>query len=431
MATACRKKISSGFHKEYSFLKCKRGVADITDSDRYEDKKIITGVLEAHYPDLAEVCKICESKTQASENVFGVGLRLTVSGGSGEASPILGKIFFKRDKATGEFLPLSQGDATKVNDVFFGDAAELSARGFEIEKGDNSADNGSLKEQIVSKLNDLVNSEGGFGEYLVLSSDKDFGVIEQILSKAANETELIVCQSVKLLSIIYVDWAMREYDVFDETGEALLHAKFGLGNALTLCCLACDSEDNVLVDSGVEAVDDVFDSHLEYTTCCGIGPTGGTCTRYLCQSNGVATNDDEMICRDCPHMERAVHYNGQKYCTSEMVYASDVNCLIPAEDAHECDICGRAVSQLETAAMLDVCPLCASLFEADKNKAKHKRYKKYCSMLTLRQRCVFTRKRVCVEDVSVILFRIGKSVYKLDKDRLDDDGYLCAPRKLK
>ncbi|MEG1536565.1 MAG: hypothetical protein RR416_06325, partial [Clostridia bacterium] len=348
-------KTSSSFHKKYSYLMCKGKLDDSAEKEG-KDRAKIKEIMARKLPNI-EQFEIKRDKTLSSESVFGVSLRIVFLGAY---PPILGKIFFRRN-LDGEFLPVEREFAKEINNIIFNtNSNAVMSSDSDLQGNDTFNDeNGATKAAILDKLQEVVSSENGFDKYLYIGNEKDKKVIQLIIDNGGvSDPVEIDCESVKALSITYIDWTSRGYNIF-AAEEAIISVVFSFGDAITMKCLACESKrlDSSLVELGIEAPQEIFEKHLQKISCKKVGINQCACTQFVCENDIVFVGDSqERLCRNCQHIEKVFDCHGDAYLTKELVYACDVNTLVPVEEVTQCSLCGRAVTVENT--NNGVCSLC-------------------------------------------------------------------------
>lgn len=416
-------KISSDFHKRYSFLMCKYDDKEVTEEKQEEEISKILDIIQRHYPELQDV-KVVPNKKIDANGLFGVSLRLMVTGGTGESIPILGRVFFKKDE-DGEYRPVNKQDSASIDSIV-NNAGKYPNKDMVY-----TGDGGSTRKQIITKLQELIDLEG-LEEYLILGNAMDKEIIANIIKHGANSQVDIECTSVKVLSIIYVEWNTHGYDVFSNTDQMILKATFGMtGDSLNLKCVACNSIDSYLVKDGIEMPDEVFKKHLMPISCSHVGPTLTNCKKLKCV-NSLIDFDGEYACLDCPYPEKVFEYEGQKYLTSNMVYASDLNTLVPSVQMGQCSVCKRTIT-ISNPEEEPICPICKTIKDPseDEAAAMRNRFRNAQKLLSPRLAMSLAKPKYCIEDKTSILFRIGESIYILDKEEINSPGYMGSPKRVK
>ena len=194
-------------------------------------------------------------------------------------------------------------------------------------------------------------------------------------------------------------------------------------------------EDGVVLCEGDEGFEetinqiraDVFSKHLFKVHCDACG-CRSSCYGYVCKDQQVnalrvafnGSTTEIVKCADCIYPESYVYVEGVPYVTDSVYF--DVNTHRLAVDTHDgtaskvtCPVCGRAYAR-NPGRPDDRCDLCASLSTDNPLEIKVQKslYGKYSGLLPLSARLFKAGKR-CVEDQSMIVFKIGKTYHIYDK----------------
>lgn len=84
--------VAAGYHRRYSLIEYKQNVSTVTDEEKERCRGAIARLCERFFPDLpaAEVRE--GSRADGIEDIYGVSVRIELSGGTGAAVPVLGKV---------------------------------------------------------------------------------------------------------------------------------------------------------------------------------------------------------------------------------------------------------------------------------------------------------------------------------------------------
>lgn len=481
-------KVKQHFHKNYSLVEYAPH-EDSTDPEKVEiHKQRIEEFLRLFYPDYVFEVAECKGE-EKSEDIYGASLRLEITDGTGEAVPILGKVFFR--KIANQIIPFDKEEAEKISE-------SLSSFGTTQEKFKSSQKSRDLIDTVREALNNLINSkksdnndanknqnEKKLNGCLVLAGETDTLTIKSMVDRGPNENVILYCRSVTVMNISHVKWQNESYDI-KLGGKTVLKAVIGIGGRLDLSCNNCKSG-ALLVDSGkirfsvngrdkilftsfekdniritfddkdnsaipseiLEEVKEsgVFSSHIKRISCQENIRLGSSCVRYVCKDDIVELDDGAMICKckNCPYPEVMFactddNENVAVRYTLNLAFARDKMTLVPRSNVVTCSCCGRAYySDAEPKPKKYICEFCSDGIEFKDYAKGNKLYRKYAGMLPLSLRMRYAKKRkYCKEDEDCILFIIENSkkqnaniVYKFDKDELDAKGFLPSPDKIK
>lgn len=448
--------IKEHFHRNYSVLEYRPKIKELSKEYIDSQVKLIENILNCFYEGYAFEIKRAGEK-DGMEDVYGASFRMEITDGTGEAVPVLGKIYFR--KKNSKFIPYSKEEAELIDAHITKnfDSEEESERFLQ-----NSAD---LTDTVVNELDKLVNyGNNDISSNLVFTDATDKEAVELMVEKGPNDNVELTCLSLSLLNIFHFKWRSDIYDILLED-RVVLKANVGIGGTLTLSCNAC-SQKTILIDcskitlnikgtlksvvidpkledlnltkSAIETAKDyLFSKHLKRISCNENARIAGVCTRYVCHNDTVMISSaDGQICKckNCPHPEVIFKCDdGEVRYTKDLVFVRDAMTLMPKDKTIECSCCGRTFTKVGKKKQF-VCDFCKiadigldSLDETEYKKG-NKLYRKYRDMLPLPVRMRSIKlKRYCQEDEDCIMFVIGKNAYIFDKDCKSDSGYLKKP----
>lgn len=470
-------KIKQHFHKNFSLVEYSPH-EDSTDQKEVEiHKQRIEEFLRLFYPDYVFEVAECKGE-EKSEDIYGASLRLEITDGTGEAVPILGKVFFR--KTAKQIIPFDKKEAEEISKSLL--SFDKTQENFKP-----SQNSRALTDTVIEALDKLTknnlsdaNSTKYLDDCLVLAGETDTLTIKSMVDRGPNENVRLYCRSLTVMNISHVKWQNESYDI-KLGGKTVLKAVIGIGDRLDLSCNNCKSG-AMLVDSGkihysfggkkkvlvtsldmanfaipseiLEEVKEsgVFSSHIKRISCQENIRVGSSCVRYVCKGD-IVELDDTLApgarickCKNCPYPEVtfACDDNVKRY-TLNLAFARDKMTLVPGSNIVKCSCCGRTYySDAEPKPKKYMCDFCAIAktgikgIEYNDYAKGNKLYRKYAGMLPLSLRMRYAKNRkYCKEDEDCILFIIENSkkqnaniVYKFDKDILGAKGFLPSPEKI-
>lgn len=454
--------VAAGYHRRYSLIEYKQNVSTVTDEEKERCRGAIARLCERFFPDLpaAEVRE--GSRADGIEDIYGVSVRIELSGGTGAAVPVLGKVYFRRNG--NKMLPMPEEEARRIDEYLY----EV------IPTGGGKTDSSDASDTIDAVLGGMENLLYGktagfdFTDCICFSGEEDANIVNELIEKVSHDNVRLECRAVDTLGISHVRWISTAYYVYS-AGKAVMRASVGLNESISLYCMNCgggaliennriaytETDENgeekqvaaVIVpsreDLGITeeeaekiAENSELSRHLQRMACTENPRVAGGCSRLVCaaQTENLGTEDSPVYkCKDCPYPEVVfVYEDGTKKYTPRLAFARDKMTLIEKEDAAVCDLCGRPFSkEYMHGRECAFCRAAVSVGGAEKELAK-KRYKKYAQMFSPLTRLKYAKKqKLCFEEEDILLFLLGEDAYTLDKLTLKSGGYLAGPRKVK
>ena len=403
---------------------------------------------------------VSEDTGVTTQLIYAASLRLAL-GVSLVPQPVLGKVYFSLNDGTLKFL--TKQEAKKLEDVLQ-----------HVRSGENSG-TPPEKTQINTIVNTLTNMLSGrdhLEKYLLFNDDNE-AVIEKITEKQRGEKRAgdvpVDVLKVTVNTIILLKVKANEYNVyfnrFTRCKDPVLRAKVFF-DKVTLTCASCrdreemisantidyktssghiatveiafDKGEVILLRNGrrlteeeyataVEEIkESVFSKHLRRVECPACAARDA-CVGYVCEDQRLNVKDlasdgeieTKMRCAECVYPESYVLVNGEPYTTSSVFFdANERRLRLRADDLGGrscCSVCARPFYR-EKGSLGELCDLCASLSTLDEGQLRKQEalYKKYAGLLPLRKRLTGESKR-CVEDQSVIVFKVGRVYHVFDK----------------
>ena len=451
------------YHSKFSLVEYRQRKP--SKQEAAESERLLTeyldNVLGAFYPDIGAYTIKPLSYESNVDDIYGVSLKLELSGGTGAALPVLAKVYFRYEN--GKMLPLKSEEAQSIDDYLK-----------EVPNGADDKGSKSNGSEIINKslnaLESLVSDpKNDFVSVMCFGDKIDADNVDDMCGKMANGEATLECSKVKVLGISHIKWNKNGADVIIGS-RPVLRACIMLGGQLTVNCLACKSYSTLIAGNTIEYKDGYGD-----TVTCEIRPSRSdlgleadeiesilenselgkhlmvpscgesSCSRLVCADEALPFDiggRKSYFCQDCPYPD--IVYKGlDPYAkgdyTPDLSYATDLGDLVPTDPKKDdngkitwegtdvCSCCGRrfSASALE---YKNRCPLCAS---AGKETAvAHKTYRKYAGMLPPWVRIMNPGKHLCYEDDEILLFVLGNTRYVFNKLDIDENGYLPPPKRL-
>lgn len=450
--------VKEHFHRNYSVLEYRPKLRQLSQEYIATQKKLIDNVLKCFYDGYVFDIKRADER-DGLEDVYGASFRMEITDGTGEAVPVLGKIYFRK-KGT-KYVPFSKEEASYID--------EHITKNFDAEEeSENFLQNSAeLTDTVVNELDKLVNSSNSdISSNIVFTDYVDKSAVELMVEKGPNDNVELTCLSLNLLNIFHFKWRSDIYDILLDD-KVVLRASVGIGGVLTVTCNSC-SQKTTLIDSGkiTLTVDGVqksvmtdaskeginlspaaietakkylFSKHLKRISCNENARLAGVCVKYACVGDTVNISAKDGVvckCKNCPHPEVVFKCDdGVVRYTKDLVFVRDAMTLMPKEDTVQCDCCGRTFTK-DGDKKKYVCDFCKiaetgidSLDDTEFTSGKNL-YRKYRGMLPLTKRIKSIKhKKYCREDEDCIMFVIDKDVYIFNKDCQNESGFLKAPER--
>lgn len=452
-------RIKEYFHRNYSLVEyCPKDYRLSADEAELQ-KDNIAKFLRLFYPGYVfEIFRGDEE--EGREDIYGASLRMELTDGTGEAVPVLGKVFFR--KTSSGVFPYTKDEAENINGY-------LQAFDKPQENYESSQNSLELTDTVIEALDKLVRpsdcAEFKLNDCVIFASDNDRKAVEIMVEKGPNERVDITCVNLSVMNISHVRWQNDNYNI-RIGGKTVLKALIGIGGRLNLTCNNCRKKTR-LVESGkikysfggkrkllvtdlnmenFGIPDDilaeirasgVFSKHISKICCNENVRLAGACVRYVCEDEAAELEDGIIKCRNCPYPEVTfLCDDGVVRYTKNLAFARDRMTLVPKDKVVECKCCKRNFYSEEKKVDF-VCDFCRTAkigisgMDYSEYKAGNKLYRKYAGMLPLSTRIKNVRRRkYCKEDEDCILFIVDKSALIFYKEKLSDRGFLPSPVKV-
>ena len=406
----------------------------------------------------------------STQLIYAAGLKLAMGVSVGMPRPVLGKVYFtvSADKSL-EFL--SREEAQKLETSLSNRAKQSEEEGGSAPKFSENIS--TILTTLQSMLTDREHLERNF-----LFNEDNREVITEMIKRYSDELKeddiQVEISTVTVNTIFLIKVRASRYDVrfnsFTHFHAPVLSARV-MFDKVTLNCSACSSHEDLIRSNVVSYKDEkgaehrvtlvlegtkvgllpqnsrvvlhegdngydelvaemrenLFSKHLLKVHCEACG-CRSSCYGYVCQDKQIEAYsigvDGSKVgvkkCADCAYPESYVFLDGVPYLTSALFY--DANTRRLAVDTHQtmggkvqCPICKRPFAWHE-GALEDRCNLCASLTTDDPIEVKKQKglYAKYRGLIPVRNR-FFKKTKRCVEDQSLIVFRIDNTYHVFDK----------------
>ena len=445
------------YHKRYSFVEFKQQPKSNKEKAMLYSKCSVfaSNFVNTFYPQFVNKIDVKQVDDESIiDDVYGVSMRVELSGGTGASLPILGKLYFSGEE--GVIKPIETVLASHIDET-------LSNIIPDDAKAESLALPSDLVDITLTAIDKIVTSqEENLADYLCVTNEDDRYAINGLIDKLSHENLEVECQRLDILYISHVKLQNYACDVYSR-GSKLFRLIVNSDNSITVYCLTCNDSSPLVFRNSIDyfneqgepisvTLDDTlpnfglseFDldevknfssigSHFIEVDCSNSG-TIATCHTYKCKSQlfEVTIKGKSVYkCLDCGRPEVVyTDYKGDKYYTPHLVYVTDKKAMMPlSEDLYRCSVCGRYYTKTSKNARL--CPLCSRVFGLP-SRSDFALYKYYKSMLSLSTR--FFRgasKKACFEDDELIIFKVGRAIFAFNKLNVKDVGYIKAPKKMR
>lgn len=451
--------IKEYFHRNYSLVEyCPRDYRLSADEAALQ-KENISKFLRLFYPGyFFEI--FSGDEQEGTEDIYGASLRMELTDGTGEAVPVLGKVFFR--KTPKGILPYGKEDAEDISKYM--QAFDKPQDNFS--SGQNSLE---LTDKVIDALDRLVHpsesAEYTLNDCIVFASDNDKKAVDIMVEKGPNERVDIICVSMSVMNISHVRWQNDCYNI-RLGGKSVLKANIGIGGKFNLWCNNCRKKTQLVEsgkikysyggkkkllvtdlsreDFGIPAdilaeirESGVFSKHISRICCNENIRLAGACVRYVCEDEAVTLEEGLVKCKNCPYPEVTFACeDGVTRYTANLAFARDRMTLVPKDKVAQCKCCKRNFYSEEKKDDF-VCDFCRTAkigisgMDYSDYKEGNKLYRKYAGMLPLSLRIQNVKKhKYCKEDEDCILFIVNKTTLIFFKDKLDGKGFLPSPVKV-
>lgn len=451
--------IAADYHKNYSFLEFKQ---EKTDAERQRETQLVQRFYDNVLTKIVD--KIALSSPAQGNNavmdIYGLSMKLDITGGVGQAEPILCKLYFRKDN--GVFVPLEKGQAQGI-ETFINSAVPSDSDSEPIAlDGEYRKVIDDVFFALSNCIEDKPNEEDNdFTDY-VLFSDTDRKKVEFMLGHLANsEIKKLNCSNVQILGVSHVEWESAVFKLKHGDKE-VLSVTVGLNDCLDVRCLNCNEDpliveansvkgaeqssgeifklDSSLKDFGVTSQvleklkqSSAFTKHLLTVDCSEF--TENDCKRVACSSQ-VFVTDGYKRCKNCHHPEIVYvdifDETSTPKVTDTLAFAYNKLALIEYEEKNgkpnlfRCPCCQKVYSsEIET--IRGLCENCAIPDDSAEGKRKYKQYRKMLSPII--RLAHLKDEKTCKEYRTLIIFTLGNQKYIFDKLDVDDNKLIKGPNK--
>lgn len=451
--------VANRYHRRYSLVEYLQKQDDEEEKSQSNDlESYIGNIMGAFFPALTGYETRRLPREESAEDIYGLSMRLELSGGTGAAVPVLGKVYFRRRNK--KLLPLCRAEGEGVSDHLSKIVSEGSRQ---AEHGDTRTDEGIVDTALAALENLISGKSAGydFTACLCPSGKTDSDAIEMLRRQTARDERVTLeCSAVKVLGVSRIRWNSLGMDVILGR-KPVLRFSVAFGKTISLSCLNCgegegliennrihyrmgEEDKTVTIDPSQKKLgltekelgeireNGLFSRHIMFLSC-NENLRNPACKRTLCASRAETfTYGKEKIvkCRDCPYPEIVyTGASGQALYTPLLAFASDKKELVPKSEIVQCTCCGRSYTA-ESMRGSSTCSFC--LGAAEGSKEGRELYRRYAQMLSPFTRLKYVgKKKYCYEDEEKILFVLGETGYLFDKLDAGNEGYLPRPVKVK
>lgn len=455
--------VAAAYHKRYSLIEYKQNARTVSNKEKENCRRALENIVARFFGELSAPEIREGSREDDTEDIYGVSLRVELTGGTGAAVPVLGKVYFRRNGK--KLQPLYEEEAKKIDEYLY----TVIPSGDGGRKPDDS-DSSETIDAVLGAMDNLLYGRIGGSDLtrcLCFSSEEDARTVNELSEKVSHDDVRLECMAVNTLGISHVRWINSSYKVFS-SGKAVLRATIGLNESISLYCLNCSGaaliennrisysftdengdaqertvmldtrrEDLGITDEDAEEIGKYSElaRHLKHVACFDNPRHAGGCSRCVCagQTENFGTEEDPVYkCKDCPYPEIVfVDDAGVRRYTPRLVFARDRMTMVDRSEAQVCDCCGRSFSKESMEGRL--CSFChgaAKAYGNEKEEAK-RRYKKYAHVFSPFVRLKYLGKeKLCFEEEDVLLFLLGNDRFTFDKLEIGEYGYIAKPHKV-
>ncbi len=430
-------------------------------------EKIANNFVATFYPDLKGNIDVKALSGSTTEDLYGVALKIELSGGTGATLPALAKVYFTRSNKN--LIPM-KAEASYLVDQ---NIQNLIPEETENTRTERISLNSAIIDQTLNALGAIIegsNQNQNFADYLCFSEQLDFDLVNGLLSKLANDESVLECHKVDVLYISHVQANAFDFIIsFQNTPR--FNLRVGINNDVSLSCINCGDDEPLIERNQIYYVNEEGVKVSQMLSFekenCGIsepelslikntsslakhchpvncpGKTTKGCNSYKCLSqlftvdNGGEkhglTGEVLTLCKDCPYPELVYTTpTGEKKFTPNLYFAFDLKALVDNvadEPLVKCSTCGRYFTSKSVKGKK--CALCQKADESVVSDDAKALYKKYKNFLPLFARFTFTKNKGAYEDEEIILFVVGKKQYLFNKLNAKEFGYISKPKKIK
>lgn len=464
--------VAQDYHKKYSLFEFRHTSDKITPEEQQRHHQLIESLILTLWPDFPSFNVREGNRSEGEEDIYGISVCLSVSGGTGESVPVLAKIYFRR--VADRLYPIAREEAAVINE-HLNRIAEKNTSSGEVQRAPGDTDE-MMIDQSIGALRRLIKNAGDFTNCLLIEDEEDCKTINAMVRNGPNDFVKLECTDIKPLGISHVRWQNACYKVMQGERPAF-KVLVGINGNLTLSCINCGGE--TLVD-GNRIVCTIEEDGTTRTQVITLDPTqdhmgltqedldlirqysniskhylsmrcgetkrrmGRECNRLVCASQLVDFAHDPanpiLKCADCPYpevlyMDRA----GTSTLTRTLKFAQDRmhgEPMIPVAETFVCKSCGESFS-VDAKRRNNLCAICSTASDklstpTDRSTEEEKAtYRRYATLLPLHTRLLTPNgRKFCYERTDMLLFVMDKKCYIVKKVDIPESGAIKAPARL-
>ncbi len=451
-----RSNIVIEYHKRFSIVEYRNHAP--TAEEKEKAVKTATRSMrrfcKVFYPDFQDLVEVTLRNDELFDDIYGVAMKIDLSGGTGASLPVLGKVYFNRKGKV--MIPLAK-------DIAAGIDKSINAVIPNDDVADQIPTDTAVLDNALDSMQALIeDSNRNFADYIHFGNKSDKKAVEGMLEKMSHDAVELECQRVDVLYVTHIQTNAYEFTAYAQ-GKPMCNVRLGINDALSISCANCEDDGWIVDRNQIRYADGQGNpqtANLDFSrddlglkpqaleriketgtqkkhfipVSCKELPGKKTCAVFKCESQLFEVFDGKKnvrICKDCPYPE--VVYttaSGDKRYTPMLSFAFDKMELVSPQSVGRigtCELCGRNFSG--GAMRNGKCPLCAKAeVEVDDDaKALYASYKSFLAP--------FQRKgkgaKGCFEDDEIIVFAVGRKRYVFNKLSVKDVGYVEQPRRIR
>ncbi len=449
--------VSRDYHKNYSLFECEYEKEALTERELAKFIRIGEDFMRVFYPEMHSISIAELVGEAATEDVYVINLRVSLSSGTGESKPVLAKAFFRR--SNDKFKPITSAEAEKMDD--FLDSIIENRDGAGVLGTDSS-----MIDQSLEALEMLISDSKTFTKCVMIDEKCDCDAVNAMVKSGPNEHVTLECTEIKPLSISHVRWSNNCFVIANE-GKPVFNMVVSVDGKITVNCVGCGAVS--IVDSGeivtgggkkillntdaknfgltdkeileIKKNSEIAQHYMPITCSETKRRTGFSCTKYLCKNNAINLGEQEnpdYRCKDCPFPESVYTYpDGRRALTKNLVYALDKMEMVDKKETFTCSSCKRSFTldsaQTGVRGGKGLCSFCASVLRQSQSleptaEKDYALYKRYAQMLPVGVRLkTKASRKSAFEREDVILFVMGEKRFMVKKTDVKNAGTLKSP----
>lgn len=445
------------YHKRFSVVEYKQQAKTAKEKEElFNDcQNISDEFIKLFYPQFSGKTEVRQVEDEVvEEDVYGIAMRIELSGGTGASLPILGKVYFNRN-------------GREMRAIKSSIAANIDENLKKVIPDDDNDESAALPDDVIdvtlNAMDNLINDANlNFADYLCYSDKSDVKAVNGLLAKLSRDAMEIECQRVDILYVTHIKAKSFTSDV-SVGGAAAFRLNLGLNGSVTISCLNCADGEEIVNRNEIEyqsasgeiktaylnvelekfgltdeEIDDIKQNsdlakHFEKITCMK-NPRHLGCEAYKCKSQLFEVVDGDVRvnkCIDCPYPEVVyVENDGTRKYTPNLVFVNDLMKMVDFDDSvAKCNLCGRFFTKERL--KKSKCKVCDVIYNSYKDADGKVLYKKYQNLIPLGTRFVnvFSNKS-CAEDEELIMFKIGNKIYAFNKLNVKEKGLIKGPKRI-